>query len=135
MLKLTVDGEEYRVEFRHLLSYGRRPALRASGEVKAMTLCSVSSENLIAMDVAACDRSDNFSRREGRWRSFNKVLARCSPLRKNTDEFRREMIRLDPEPEPVVRIVKVLSAEEKKVLIEAGAIVRDIRSRIRKTSA
>ncbi len=133
MLKLTVAEKEYRVEFKHLLSYGKRPALRRDGEIKAMTMCLVSCENFAAMDISACDRFDNFSRREGRWRAFNKVLARCAPLRNLALDFEAAMLELDPEPEPVIKIVKVLSIEEKAALIEAGSSVRRMRAKMRGT--
>lgn len=135
MLKLIVDDVKYKVEFRHLLSYGRRPALRVGGEIKVATLCVVTAEGLIAMDMAACDAWDNFSRREGRWRALKKVLERCSPLRTVKRQFLQVMLELDPEPTPIVRVIRVLSPEERAKLILAGVPIREMRARMRGASA
>ncbi len=80
MITLTVNGTDYKLEFRHVTKMGKRAQLHR-GSVKAVTTCVITTENWIAIDKSLCTDEDNFSRREGRWRALRKLLDHCGALK------------------------------------------------------
>lgn len=84
-MDLIVGDQTYRVEFRYVTKLGKRPELR-SGAVKAVTTAVLIAgapryrTPLVAIDNALCSDTDNFSRNEGRMRSFKKLLDRCGAI-------------------------------------------------------
>ena len=95
MIKLNVNGVEYNLEFRHVTKLGKRAQLHR-GSVKAVTTCVITTENWIAIDNSLCTDSDNFSRREGRWRALRKLLDHCGALKEIRLALWAAYLALDP---------------------------------------
>jgi hypothetical protein len=147
MVKLSVDGKTYIVEFRHITKQGKHAELGSRLPIKAVTVCSVirmgdTRPDFIAMETAICSPEDPFSRIEGRLRSLKKVLRRCGSLKtvrarlwvqyQNETGVPRNQVCLFEDNELrryFVRVPAILSDDEKQGLVDAGSDVREERSR------
>lgn len=136
MLQLTVCGKTYKVEFRHVTKLGKRRELYERAPIKAITTCVVVADGFIAIDNAICSDQDNFSRKEGRDRAFNKVLAHHTPLREIKLAMLNEYLRATKKPgRGAIGVKRQISQVERHNRIEAGAAVREMRRLRRSTIA
>lgn len=82
MLKLSVGGQWFKIEFRHIV----KRYVKAS--IKSITVCTLigldkvtaisdGDIKFVASDVSVCWGADNFSRREGRDRALRALLDHC----------------------------------------------------------
>jgi len=131
MVQLNVCGKTYKVEFRHVTKLGKRRELYARAPIKAITTCVVVAldDNFIAIDNAICAEGDNFSRKEGRNRAFNKVLAHHTPLREIKSKLLGEYLK-QTNQFPTKEIQKpAISEAERRKRIDAGSSVREHRKK------
>ena len=136
MIELTVNDREFSVEFRHVTKLGKRRELFDRCPVKAVTTCVIlATEKLelddpirvsfIAIGNAICANNDNFSRRAGRLRAFDKALRHCGAFNGIRSALVEAYLQVDPDPP--VRQHESLSLEEIEQRRAAGASVYVIR--------
>lgn len=94
---LTVNDQKYRIEFHHKTKLGKRAGLRKA-PLKAITTCVLVRDNLIAIENTLCAESDNFCRRDGRVKAFDKLLRYCGALRGVAADLWTEYLKADPPP-------------------------------------
>ena len=131
MIELNVDRmktqDEYFVEFRHVTKLGKRRELYDRYPVKAVTTCVIVVKTtpwtgaeqdegeirFIAIGNAICANDDNFSRREGRLKAFDKALRHCGAF-SGRNGLKAALIEayLQIDSDPPVREHKPLSPEE-----------------------
>ena len=136
-MNLTVNDKQYRIEFRYITKLGKLAQLHR-GPIKAITTCVVIEigGSFIAIDNTLCLDSDNFSRREGRLRSLNKLLDHCGLLRAVKPDFFNEYIKLDPGPPPQPpRPPKPRLSAERIAELKAAGQVNKIERRLKRKAA
>lgn len=90
MITLIADSRHFLVEFRHQRTARRFLEISSRAPIQAITTCVIialeqgelepSAIEFVAMGTAVCLKGDNFSRREGRLRSFSKAVRDCGAL-------------------------------------------------------
>lgn len=137
MIDISIAGNKFAIEFRHLSKTGKQPSLESRYPIRAVTTCVVVvnykySGNFIAIENAICMESDAFSRNEGRLRALRKVLKRSGALKDHAGSIWREYQRkagipqefwtdLDTGKLPRVAKPKIkFSAEELGAIAAAG---------------
>jgi len=133
VITLQVAGKFYNVEFRHVMRLGKRHELGDRSPIKAITICVVAADGLIAIESAVCSDGDNFSRQRGRGLALAKALARCSELRAIRMSFVDAYVRATGVllPRKAPRKTKKLSADEHQRRVDDGKEVRAARLRSR----
>lgn len=124
MIELKVNDAvgiqgRYFVEFRHVTKLGKRRELYDRCPVKAVTTCAIYAEGkFIAIGNAICANDDNFSRREGRLKAFDKALRHCGAFNGMKAALVEAYLQIDPDPPARQR--EQLSLEEKEQRKAAG---------------
>jgi hypothetical protein len=125
MIELKVNDSvgipgRYFVEFRHVTKLGKRRELYDRCPVKAVTTCAIYAEGgFIAIGNAICANDDNFSRREGRLKAFDKALRHCGAFNGIKAALTEAYLQVDPDP-PIIQRGQ-LSPEEIEQRRAAGA--------------
>jgi hypothetical protein len=128
---LIVDNQIYRVEFHHKTKLGKRAGLRKA-PLKAITTCVLVRDNLIAIENALCAESDNFCRRDGRVKAFDKLLRYCGALRAVAADLWIEYLKIDPPPAPRARKEKLppMERERRKAAGQEGKVERRLERKL-----
>jgi hypothetical protein len=114
MIILTVDGKEYRVEFRYEQLPARRRKSAAAisktspegsvwPQIRGISTCVILQGRFVFIGTAFCSGSDAFSKIGGRERAFEKLINSVAPLRKLKLELWttfRERFPMKPTPVP-----------------------------------
>jgi hypothetical protein len=127
MTEVKIDGEVFRIEFRHITKLGKHRQLFDRAPIKAVTTCVIATDTFIAIDNAICANEDNFSRRQGRIRALDKVLKHCGALKKVSAALMSYYITSVDPPTPVTVIKPSLSEAERQTRIQAGEKVHNER--------
>jgi hypothetical protein len=104
MIHIEANGRAYSIEFRHVRKGAKRSGLGDKAPIRAVATCVVLgwgeqqlTIDFIAVEHAICSNADVFSRAEGRFRAFMRVLERCGRLRDVRAELLNAyVLRFDP---------------------------------------
>lgn len=142
MIDLNVNGDSYKLEFKHRKRTGKWPQLYGGSALNGLTTCAIlgthqsTNEQFVALGSSVCVRSDRFNQRQGRRLAFADAVTKCGLLRPHGDELMDAFNQKWPEPPLPAQRVKPpkLQPEQQQALrkmAEFGADKQEIAEQVR----